>query len=229
MGTDSPIGLDTRLLDAAGELDRDSRADHRHVARRAMFATLVFSGMRLGELLALRWRDADLADGWLYVGRSKTDAGVRRIKIRPALRDELLELRASCQMANEALVFATATGKPHAQSNVRRTMVNVVKRANEQLEEAPLPRLSPHALRRTFASVMFALGEPIPVVMADGGWADPKVALTVYAHAMRRDDAENAALTALVEGRPLVAQRRGRRSDFAAAATIDLGIEGDRA
>jgi len=36
--------------------------------------------------------------------------------------------------------------------------------------------------------------------MADGGWADPKVALTVYAHAMRRDDAENAALRALVEG-----------------------------
>ena len=191
------------FLDAAGALDRDGRSDHRHMARRAMFATLVFSGMRLGELLMLRWRDVDLADGWLHVGRSKTDAGVRRIRIRPALRDELLELRASRPGANEAFVFATATGKPHAQSNVRRTMENVVKRANERLADAgqvPLPRLSPHALRRTFASVMFALGEPIPVVMADGGWADPKVALTVYAHAMRRDAAENEALRALVEG-----------------------------
>jgi integrase len=88
--------------------------------------------------------------------------------------------------------------------------------ANERLDEAgqsPLPRLSPHALRRTFASVMFALGEPIPVVMADGGWADPKVALTVYAHAMRRDDAENEALRALVEGRPLSpCSLPGRRS-----------------
>jgi hypothetical protein len=81
-------------------------------------------------------------------------------------------------------------------------------RGHERLEEARQapPRLSPHALRRTFASVMFALGEPIPVVMADGGWADPKVALTVYAHAMRRDDAEDAedaALRALVEGSPI--------------------------
>ena len=79
-------------------------------------------------------------------------------------------------------------------------------RPNERLEEAgqaPLPRLSPHALRRTWASVMFALGEWIPIVMAEGGWADPKVALTVYAHAMRRDDAENAALRALVEGSPI--------------------------
>jgi integrase len=36
---------------------------------------LVFSGIRLGELLALRWRDVDLADGWLHVGRSRADAG----------------------------------------------------------------------------------------------------------------------------------------------------------
>jgi integrase len=74
-------------------------------------------------------------------------------------------------------VFAAANGKPHAQSNVRRTMTNVVARANERLEEAgqaPLPRLSPHALRRTWASVMFALGESIPIVIAEGGWAAPK-------------------------------------------------------
>ena len=109
-------------------------------------------------------------------------------------------------MANDALVFATATGKPHSPSNVRRTMAYVVERANERLEEAdqsPLPRLSPHALRRTFASVMIALGESIPVVMADGGWADPKVVLTVYAHSMRRDDTENEALRTLVEGCPI--------------------------
>jgi len=44
--------------------------------------------MRLSEFLALRWRDVDLADGWLYVGR---------IRIRPALRDELLALKANAQ------------------------------------------------------------------------------------------------------------------------------------
>jgi integrase len=212
------------LLDAAGELDRDARVDHRHMARRAMFQTFVFSGMRLGDLVALRWRDVDLADGWLYVGHAKTDAGVRRIKIRPALRDALLDLKANATAAGpDALVFATANGKPHAQSNVRRTMTNVVARANERLEEAgqaPLPRLSPHALRRTWASVMFALGESIPIVMAEGGWADPKVALTVYAHAMRRDAAENEALRALLEGSPI-----GSSGSGAASAPTADGVE----
>jgi hypothetical protein len=49
---------------------------------------------------------------------------------------------------------------------------------------------------------MFALGESIHVVMADGGWCDPKVVLSVYAHSMRRDDTENDALRALVQGSP---------------------------
>jgi integrase len=82
------------LLDAAGELDREARDDRRHVERRAMLATLTFAGLRVGELLALRWRDLDLASGWLTVGDSKTDAGRRRVKIRGALRDDLVALRA---------------------------------------------------------------------------------------------------------------------------------------
>ncbi len=62
------------LLDAAGELDREATKERRHVERRAMLATLTFAGLRIGELCALRWRDVDLAAGWLHTG-SKTDAG----------------------------------------------------------------------------------------------------------------------------------------------------------
>ena len=198
----------TTLFDAAADLDAAARSDHRHLVRRAMLATLVFAGMRLGELLSLRWRCVDLADGWLYVGRSKTDAGVRRIRIRPALRDVLLELKANPDTSTDpdAVVFGTATGKQHSPSNVRRMMRNVVGRANERLQEAgeaPLPRLTPHSLRRTFASVMFALNVSLPDVMADGGWADSKTPLTVYAHAMRREPGENERLRALVEGAEL--------------------------
>jgi integrase len=30
-----------------------------------MLAVLTFAGLRISELLALRWRDVDLATGWL--------------------------------------------------------------------------------------------------------------------------------------------------------------------
>ena len=159
-----------------------------------MLATLVFAGMRLSELLALRWRDVDLADGWLYVGHAKTDAGVRRIKIRPALRDELLEHQANRQSANNALCSARSAGR----STHRATSAQDEQRGQPRERAArggrggasPAP---PHSLRRAFASVMFALNESMPDVMADGGWADSKIALTVYAHAMRREPGENAA------------------------------------
>jgi site-specific recombinase XerC len=45
------------LLDAASELDRESRADRQHINRRAQLATLIFSGLRIAEFLALRGQD----------------------------------------------------------------------------------------------------------------------------------------------------------------------------
>jgi integrase len=193
------------LLDAAGERDREARGDRQHIARRAMLATLTFAGLRLGELLELRWRDVDLANGWLLVGEAKTDAGRRRVKIRPALRDELAAHKAKINPAARAYVFATAAGKPHSGSNIRhRVFAKAIERANERLEEAreaPLPQgLTPHSLRRTFASLLYAIGEPPPVVMAEMGHTDPGLALRIYAQAMRRDDAENERLRALIYG-----------------------------
>ncbi len=54
------------------------REERKHIERRAILSTMILSGLRIGELCALRWRDVDLAAGWLTVGESKTDAGRRQ-------------------------------------------------------------------------------------------------------------------------------------------------------
>jgi integrase len=192
------------LLDAAGELDRTAAKDRQHVHRRAMIATLTFAGLRIGELLALRWRDVDLAGGWLTVGESKTDAGRRRVKIRGALRDELLAVRSDQASGENTIdpdvyVFPTRSGRRVLPENFRkRVLAAAVARANENLtrrELAPLPpKLTPHSLRRTFASLLYALGESPPVVMQEMGHTDPALALRIYAQAIRRTEAEQAAL-----------------------------------
>lgn len=84
------------LLAGAGSLDVAARAANRHphVERWAMVATLVFAGLRIGELLDLRWRDIDLATGRLTVRQPKTAAGVRHVTMRPALLDELASANA---------------------------------------------------------------------------------------------------------------------------------------
>jgi integrase len=104
-------------------------------------------------------------------------------------------------------VFATRTGKRMGAENFRnRVLAAAVKRANERLEvrgEVPLPKLKPHSLRRTFASLLYAIGEPPPVAMAEMGHADAGLALRIYAQAMRCSDEEKEQLRALVDGEPV--------------------------
>jgi integrase len=185
-----------------------------------MIATLVFAGLRIGVPCALRWRHVDLAVGWLTIDDAKTDAGVRKVKIRGALRDELLAVRGRHQDAPQAqFVFATPTGGPISADNFcsrvlgrPATIVDgkekpgkgAVGAANKRLEGEgfpPLPdRLTPHSLRRTFCSLLYALGEDPGTVMDEMGHTDPERALRVYRQTMRRDDGEKAALPELVAG-----------------------------
>jgi integrase len=61
---------------------------------------------------------------------------------------------------------------------------------------SPIPvGLTPRSLRRTFASLLYAL-----YVMQQMGHTDPKLALRIYAQAMRRGEEEKAALEELVQG-----------------------------
>jgi len=213
------------LLDAAGELDREAHPACRHIERRAMLATLTFAGLRIGELCALRWRDADLAAGWLHVGEAKTDAGRRRVKLRGALRDELVAVRARRSQATpDGFVFPTLTGGRPSPNNFRsRVLRRTVERANKNLAEldsVPIPqRITPHSLRRTFCSLLYALGEDPGVVMDEMGHTDPALALRVYRQAMRCGDDEKVQLRALVEGAEMAVI--GRRAPATPSETIE--------
>jgi hypothetical protein len=116
------------------------RRDRRHIQRRAMLATLVFAGLRIGELLGLLWHDVELGAGRITVRESKTSAGVRQVDVLPVLRDILVMLEP--RGPNE-LVFPTSIGKAHGATNIRRrVLAPAVKLANKRLEEAadvPLP------------------------------------------------------------------------------------------
>lgn len=187
------------LLVGAADLDRNGRGGD---WRRPLLTTLVFAGLRIGELCTLRWRDVDLAGGRIRVGEAKTDAGVREVELLPVLRDELVRLRMVAADDPERFVFATSTGGCQNPSNVRtRTLARSIELANARLERdglAQLPeRITPHSLRRTFASLLFALGRTAPDVMEQLGHTDPKLTLRVYARAMRRDVDDAAALRSL--------------------------------
>ncbi len=194
------------LLDAAGQLDDQAHRDRRHIERRAMIATLVFAGLRIGELCELRWRDVDIQGEWLHVGQTKTDAGTRRIKIRGALKAELVRMRAGQEPIDpDGFVFPTSAGRRQSTDNLRSRVIGTsVERASKNLLACGLPplpdKITPHSLRRTFASVLYAIGEDPGVVMDEMGHTDPALALRVYRQSMRRGEDEKIALRRLVDG-----------------------------
>jgi integrase len=192
------------LLEGAGKLDDNARVCRGQ--RRALLATLTFAGLRLGEAQALRWRDVDLARGTITVRAAKTDAGIRVVNILPVLSDELGDYTARLDPTSEALVFCTTTGRRLGATNIRRRILDqAVKHANAQLAAdgfEPLPDdLTPHSLRRTFASLLFAIGETPPYVMAQMGHTTPNLTLAIYARQMDRRDGEPKRLKTLVSGR----------------------------
>ena len=235
----APVWLDRAahigaLLDAAGDLDRRAVEKGGHdqkggpAYRRALLATLVFAGLRIGELTSLQWRDVDLAANRITVRASKTDAGLRQIDILPTLRDELATYKAGAANTDpDGYVFATTRGSEPKQGNIRRRALDkAVARANEKLIEAgevPLPEgLTPHKLRHTFASILVALGVDPGSVMDQLGHADPGFTLRVYRHGMRRGDRTRKELRALVG-----VSTQGSPGDIEMAAYRDDSIKHD--
>jgi integrase len=192
------------LLDAAGALDAAGRSA---AWRRPLLATLTFAGLRIGEALGLRWRDVDLAVGRLRVQGTKTDAADRTVELLPVLRDELATYAAARGVrSREDRRVRLRPGRTDQREQLPqpgpRSGGEDCERAADQDGIEPLPvGLTPHSLRRTFASILVALGRDIAVTMRQMGHTTPHMTLGVYTQAMDWGDGERARLRALVEGR----------------------------
>lgn len=134
----------------------------------------IATGMRSGELHALRFSDVDFEARIIrleraYCGRFKTDGPTkngksRRIYINDELMTFLKELR------------ATAQGRPHVLPRISKwTKGEAAKVTRTFLESIGLPSIRFHALRACFATHLLGLGIPAVIVQAMCGWSDDDV------------------------------------------------------
>ncbi len=166
---------------------------------RPLLAALAGAGLRIGEALALDRQDVNLARGTLTIRQSKTHAGVRVVDLTPALREELALWLDKCKYkAPTDPAFPTLKGKRDNRQNVRRRLlVPAIERANIKLAELKLEQIPNnvglHGLRRTFASLRFAVGDDPVYTAAQLGHEDPNFTIRVYAQAVKRRDRLTAA------------------------------------
>lgn len=210
----------------------DTAAGHR---LGALFEVAVFTGLRRGELLGLRWEDVDLVGSEIVVKRSrgtsgegptKTKAGRRRV----ALDDRAIGAIGSWQNVQEAdaldwgtdykrsgYVFTYADGEPLKPQYVTRLFARIRKAAE-------LPEMTFHGLRHQQASLQLEAGTPLAVVSKRLGHSSISVTADIYSHLLRSTDHEAANNAAsLVPSRKVPAHTlhtRGGKTKKEAASTL---------
>ncbi|HEV2460788.1 MAG TPA: tyrosine-type recombinase/integrase, partial [Ktedonobacterales bacterium] len=164
----------------------------------ALYVLAMSSGMRQGELLALRWADVDLdraslrvratlqktSEGFTFA-EPKTSRSRRQIALAPMAVSSLRahkarqaedRLRAGAAWRDLDLVFANQNGGPLQKGNL------LAKSFAPLLRRAGLPRFRFHDLRHTAASLLLARGVPVKVVSEMLGHASIAITLDTYAH-----------------------------------------------
>nr|WP_221195441.1 tyrosine recombinase XerC [Luteibacter sp. Sphag1AF] len=140
---------------------------------RAMLELFYSSGLRLSELVGLRWGDLDLADGQVRVlGKGN------KMRILPVGRFAVEALRALAALGGanlEAPVFKGRGGAPISPRAVQVRMKHLA------LAQGIAKRIHPHLLRHTFASHMLESSGDLRAVQELLGHAD--IATTqIYTH-----------------------------------------------
>jgi integrase len=184
------------------------------------------TGMRRGELLALRWSDVDLTNGTIAVRRSvsETKTGVGAVPPKSG-RSRVIRIPASivvylrhCRAAqNEVRLFLAETWQdedlifPRPTGGLRRP--SEVSRAFNRICAEPIPpakgyRQRPrigldarfHDLRHTHATDLLHAGVPVKVVSERLGHSSVSTTLDVYAHVLPdMQEAAAAAADAILE------------------------------
>jgi len=164
-----------------------------------LFYTTLYTGMRLGELLGLRWCDVDLDMASLSVVQTlykrsgvykmvepKSSKSRRRIALSPSLslllRDYKDEQNVRGILFGESLVdsdlvFCHPDGKPLDQGVVSHTFAKVLKKAG-------LPHIRFHDLRHTHATLLLKGGIHSKIVSERLGYANIGITLDTYNHVL---------------------------------------------
>jgi integrase len=186
------------LLELAAPDPLRNEPDHLYVH---FFEVALGTGLRLGELRALRWRDVDRERRLIRIDRAysrrelkrpKTEAGSRSVPLFSSVLAalEMMATRAleHGRYAPDELVFATVRGTPLHESNFNRRMWRPA------LERAGLAEAGYrfHDLRHTCVSRLVAAGADVTLVQAVAGHSSPAITLKRYSHLLDRRVTEAA-------------------------------------
>ena len=180
------------------------------------FYTELTTGLRLGEICGLKWKDFDEVSGTLKIcrtvyredggsltaGDTKTSAGTRNIVLPPSTVS-LLSKRKASALTEWIFPNPLKSEQPADPSSAYRQLKVLLKQAG-------LPSIRFHDLRHTFATNALEHGMDIKTLSAVIGHVSSATTLNVYAHVT--DEMRQSAATKIDRAIARVDLSRNRRS-----------------
>ena len=152
----------------------------------------LYSGLRIGELIALQWSDIDFTKGILTVSKSchdgkdgliidepKTVASRRMIP----LPKQLLPILKSIKKKSDSPSVVSANGSTVSVRSYQRSFELLLKKLK-------IPHKGFHSLRHTFATRALECGMDVKTLSEILGHKNPTVTLNRYAHSLMEHKAD---------------------------------------
>lgn len=166
---------------------------------------LMYTGLRIGELLALTWDDIDFDNKELTVNKNcvtvkneesggkhyilldqdstKTDSGERMV---PLCNKAIIALKEIQKInGNFKHVMCTKTGNRVSQRNINRLFHSVLTQTGIY-ETLPPSGRGVHSLRHTFATMLFKKDVAVKIVSVLLGHSDTKITENIYIHVTKQ-------------------------------------------
>lgn len=204
-------GKEAAYLDDRSALDLLKALEGEPVKERTAIELLLYTGMRRGELLGLKWDDIDFKKKIISIRRStlylpgqgvfsdetKTKSSTRTLKVSDTVLTPLREYKAwqgaerlsmGSAWHDEGWVFTTYDGHAMRPDHLTRWFKQFIKQKG-------LPEVHLHSLRHTNATLLIASGTNLQTVAGRLGHANASTTTKIYSHAVQ--SAEAAAVEAL--------------------------------
>lgn len=181
-----------------------------------LFKTLAYTGLRIGELIALTWQDIDFIKGTINVNKTvsigyhnkviitdgKTESSNRTVTLDKETIQELKHWKQ--EQVRELLKcgYNAMDKKQLVFSNRYNTYFDkktIVVKLKAYSKACNLPKITPHGLRHTHATLLFESGASIKQVQTRLGHRDASITMDIYTHITKdkRDEVPNLFVAAM--------------------------------